>query len=623
MSRRWPRTDAPQALDDVRTRLQRYVCAMYGRPIAIESLAPPKKTALHMRALERIALAKKQASSESDDHAIHLPATLLPDRTGVPAIERYRLLAVQHAERILRGSGAHAAQATSDLERDLYQLAESAAVDERIRTSQPGLGAVLTDARAAALARRPAPRWRTDVELHVESMVRAMGGDAGAGALPTDGDAQATADWARRTAVALEARFGRKAAQAYRRVPEMTLWGTSVSVRPIDEPPAQDSAPDETDPLPKIKRASTRSSAHGPASSSSQSSAARSPTAAEGAGSPSSAAADQSGDRTGEADDEAGGLSDADSSGTAAPVSALAPAEIVYRYPEWDTYSNDFNALGTVVRMAPSIAGPAEWATAALREHMMLVHRTKQQFERLRSHRVRLRRQIQGDDLDLDACVQSMVERRMGRTPTDRLYTMARPGRRELAVTLLIDVSGSTRDVVHEAQRIIDVERIAALIATAAFDALGDDYSILAFSGRGASNVRVRSVKEFGEENVELVHRRIGALEPEGTTRLGAAVRHAAAQLAVHEAPHRLLLILSDGKPHDYDVYAEDYAVQDSRRAVIDARAQGIHPFCITVDRAEAPEYIADIFGASGYLMVRQPAELPRALLGVVQRMLA
>src|SRR4029079_8123392 len=102
-----------------------------------------------------------------------------------------------------------------------------------------------------------------------------------------------------------------------------------------------------------------------------------------------------------------------------------------------------------------------EWATSALLQHAREVHQAKRQFELLRSHRVRLRRQVQGDELDLEACVEAMVDRAMHVAPTDRLYSVVRPGRRELAITLLLDVSGSTREVVVGDQRVIDIERIA------------------------------------------------------------------------------------------------------------------------------------------------------------------
>jgi nitric oxide reductase NorD protein len=104
-------------------------------------------------------------------------------------------------------------------------------------------------------------------------------------------------------------------------------------------------------------------------------------------------------------------------------------------------------------------------------------------------------------------------------------------------------------------------------------------------------------------------------------TRLGAAVRHATAVLNAQPAQQRLLLIVSDGKPNDVYGYQGEYAVEDSRRALADARASGVHAFCLTVDREET-EYLPHLFGAAGYRILRAPEQLPSALLQVVEQLL-
>jgi nitric oxide reductase NorD protein len=115
---------------------------------------------------------------------------------------------------------------------------------------------------------------------------------------------------------------------------------------------------------------------------------------------------------------------------------------------------------------------------------------------------------------------------------------------------------------------------------------------------------------------------RVSAIEPSGNTRLGAAVRHATALLARQPAGHRLLLIVSDGKPNDMDGYQGQYAVEDARQAVFEARAHGVISFCLTVDRDE-PEYAPHIFGPAGYTVLRHPEQLPFVLLAAVRRLLA
>lgn len=665
-------------LDDVRARLQHYLRAMYGDEVAIEALPRPKKLSWAKVVLERASLAKMLRTSESSGNAIRLPPTLGPAYAGVSPLEQYRVLAVQHAERLARASARHAKDVTSDLEQDLYMLAELAAIDAHIAETQPGLQKALDAAREQSLSERGRPRFRSSIEQRVEQLIRetlSTATDASGASTPANvplgRNAESNATWARRTAVDLEVKFGKKAAQEYRRAAEITFWNTTITSRLGEEmqqaletekrETTQQQSKDEPDfqprsHMPGAGQAGSSQNEHGKETNE---------PAGEGAGSKVSsddgqnqdsesdgksdaeADADKDAESNSTDDSTAGNKSASDSKGGATdpnakdvsgtsgdatkagvqhsdiPVGDEMIAEgVSFRYPEWNHEKQDFNDVGTVVRIVPPELGPSDWARSTLAQHAREVHRARQQFERLRSHRARLRRQLQGDELDLEACVEAMVDRRMRTAPTDRLYSTVRPGRRELAITLLIDISGSTSDIVEGDRRVIDIERISAVIATAAFDALGDDYSILAFSSASASNVRMHTVKDFGERTSTEVLQRISALEPHGTTRLGAAVRHATAMLRNHPAPHRLLLIISDGKPFDYDWYFIDYAIQDSRHAVMSARLQGVHPFCITVDVENEDTYLPEIFGSAGYRIVSDPSQLSQALLQAVQRMI-
>jgi len=260
------------------------------------------------------------------------------------------------------------------------------------------------------------------------------------------------------------------------------------------------------------------------------------------------------------------------------------------------------------------------WAAEVLRAHAAVVRRLREKFERLRARRVRLTRQPEGDELDLAACVGALVDRRTGHAPDDRLYLQVRPARRGLAIAILVDISGSTDERVG-ASRIIDLEKVALLLTCEALDALGDEYTVLTFSGKGADHVRMRTIKGFGERTGEAVRRRITALRPEGYTRLGPAVRHASALLARPGSGHRLLLILSDGRPNDVDEYGGRYGIEDSRQAIAEARQQGIFPFCLTVDK-KGPAYISRIFGPSGHVILRHADQLPLALSQAVRNLL-
>jgi nitric oxide reductase NorD protein len=241
-------------------------------------------------------------------------------------------------------------------------------------------------------------------------------------------------------------------------------------------------------------------------------------------------------------------------------------------------------------------------------------------FERLRPGYVRLDRQADGSEPDIAAWVGAFADQRAGVALDGRVYIEHRPSRRTLAVALLADVSASTDGWISDTRRIVDVEKEALLVVCEALDALGDRYGIFAFSGEGADAVAVLSLKPFDERRTLVVDRRIAALDSDRYTRLGAAIRHVTAALGREQTTRRLLLILSDGKPNDVDVYEGPYGVEDTRQAVAEARRQGVAVFCLTVDR-EAPRYAARVFGRGGFAILRRADELPSVVVDVLRQL--
>lgn len=303
-------------------------------------------------------------------------------------------------------------------------------------------------------------------------------------------------------------------------------------------------------------------------------------------------------------------------------VAPAAGATSIAVYDEWDAYAHAYRREAVTVRTYPAPERDETWAREILQSHRVLVRRVRAEFERLRARRERLFRQRDGDQLDIAACIEALTQMRMGRAPDDRLYILDRAGRRALAILILVDTSGSTRDPVGEGRPVIEIEKIALLLASEALDALGDQYAMLTFAGQGASDVRVTTVRAFGEQGVITARSRIGAITPGGNTRMGAAIRHATSVLARQPVAHRLLLVLSDGKPNDTDRYYEHYGVEDTRSAVLEARASGVSPYCITVDANEPEAYVSHIFGEAGHTILRRPDQLPAALLGAMKLML-
>ncbi len=291
-----------------------------------------------------------------------------------------------------------------------------------------------------------------------------------------------------------------------------------------------------------------------------------------------------------------------------------------FSYPEWDYRNRVYREPGATVRILSSGRGSQQWVDETLREHESMLNDIRRRFEMLSAQRVRHRKQPDGDDIDLDAYTESFADFRAGFHMAEGLYQTRRSGDRNMAIMLLIDISGSTDSWVAANKRIIDVEREALLLVCTALEKLGEPYAVQAFSGEGPDAVTVRQVKRFDETFNNEVALRISSLEPQHYTRAGAAIRHATTGLMQQTAAHRLLLLLSDGKPNDKDDYEGRYGVEDMRQAVTEASLQGIYPFCLTIDR-QAANYLPRIFGAHQYRLLTRPELLSTVLLDWMKRL--
>lgn len=301
------------------------------------------------------------------------------------------------------------------------------------------------------------------------------------------------------------------------------------------------------------------------------------------------------------------------------PSSTVAVTELVY--PEWDYRQEAYRQSGTKVCISPMTHGPQDWVDETLKQHAALIRTIQQQFDILRTRRLLYRQQLDGEEIDLDAYVTSYTDFRAGDSFNQALYQTHRVAEKNAALTLLVDVSGSTDSWIANNRRVIDVEREALLLVAIALQSLGEPYSILAFSGEGPHAVMVREIKYMNENFNNTAALRISSLQPERFTRVGAALRHATTELMHTVAKHRLLIVLSDGKPNDNDDYEGRYGIEDTRQAVIEAKAQGIQPFCLTIDR-QAANYLPRIFGAHHYALLPDPERLPHVLLEWMKRLL-
>jgi nitric oxide reductase NorD protein len=279
--------------------------------------------------------------------------------------------------------------------------------------------------------------------------------------------------------------------------------------------------------------------------------------------------------------------------------------------PEWDYKSASFRAdYCSVQPMIAADAQPCELPTAL----RLTARRLRQQFEMLVPAHTWQRAQQQGSEVDMDAFLLHLALRAKGSADAQQgLYRDFRRGNRDLACLLLADLSLSTDTWVNNDSRVIDVIRDTLFLFAEALAPTGDQFALYGFSSRNRSHVRLHTLKAFDEAYGGFIRGRIAAIKPGFYTRMGAAIRYATAQLVKQGASQRLLLIVTDGKPNDLDCYEGRYGVEDTRMAILQARRQGLRPFCVTIDdRAE--DYLPHLFGSEGYVVIRRPQELPRRL---------
>lgn len=281
-------------------------------------------------------------------------------------------------------------------------------------------------------------------------------------------------------------------------------------------------------------------------------------------------------------------------------------------YPEWDARNGAYLpdhvcVLTSLAEADPEKGAPAEDEGAARR-----IRAVKKQFEALRPGRVTTRGHLEGDALDLDAVVRSEAERSAGGAGSERIWLQTRPEARDLAVSILLDVSRSTESAVT-GRAVIDIEREALTALAWGLNACGDDFAINAFSSLKRHRVYLQACKGFEEPMTKLVEQRIGGLRPGFYTRLGAAIRHVSRDLAEQSRKRRLLLVITDGKPNDLDHYEGRHGIEDTRMAVHEARRAGQSVFGVTIDKS-AKSWFPRLFGQGGFAVIPHPDRLTQAL---------
>ena len=328
-----------------------------------------------------------------------------------------------------------------------------------------------------------------------------------------------------------------------------------------------------------------------------------------------------------------------------------------YVYDEWDFRANEYRPRWCMVHEKEMSSGDAGFYRDTLVERASLLTMIKKQFELVMPEMYRKQKRLEdGEELDFDPMLEAVIDIRAGTTPDEKIYWRRNKTERSVAVAFLLDMSASTAEAIEEAKRpnddwgapddpveymvwlrsrrteglrksykrIVDVEKEGVVLLVNALETLGDDYGIYGFSGYGRENVEFYVIKDLDEKFTEEIPRRIDRIAPLHATRMGPSIRHATKKLADQDSRSRFLFLISDGRPQDRGYSREgvekEYAVHDTRMALVEAKREGIVPFCLTVDK-QGHDYLKVMMDDFNYEILPDVSMLPQRLLMLYQRL--
>ena len=284
-------------------------------------------------------------------------------------------------------------------------------------------------------------------------------------------------------------------------------------------------------------------------------------------------------------------------------------------YPEWDYQLQSYRPDWVTVYEQLQPQGQASEIDTLLEKHKRLAKQLKAIVDLLKpQQRKRVRYQEEGDDLDLDVALRAAIDYRIGSTPDTRIQQSHVKDGRDIAVLLLLDLSESINDVPAGAQSsILQLSQEAAALLATSVEALGDPLAIAGFSSNTRNEVNYSHFKGFSEPWGDAPKARLAAMEGGFSTRMGAALRHAGSYMENRAEEKRLILVLTDGEPHDIDVTDPKYLQDDTHLAVGELASKGVSTYCISLD-PNADNYVAEIFGRNNFAVIDKVESLPEKL---------
>ena len=291
------------------------------------------------------------------------------------------------------------------------------------------------------------------------------------------------------------------------------------------------------------------------------------------------------------------------------------PISAPFHYQEWDYQVQLYRPDWATVYERRATKGDADEIDRILFEYRPVAHKIRHIIDSLAPQGVQRERNLEdGDEIDINAAVDAMISIRMGRQPDTRITMRNVIKTRDLAVTVLLDLSESTNEKMAGSDKtVLELTREAAALVCTAISGIGDPFAVHGFASEGRHDIHYYRFKDFNQAFGRDVKARLAGMKGGLSTRMGAAMRHAGHHLLAQPERRKLLLLVTDGEPADIDERDPQHLRHDSRKAVEELYAKGILSYCLTLD-PHADTYVKRIFGANNYTIVDHVDRLPEKL---------
>ncbi len=291
------------------------------------------------------------------------------------------------------------------------------------------------------------------------------------------------------------------------------------------------------------------------------------------------------------------------------------PISAPYHYQEWDYQVQLYRPDWATVYERRATKGDANEIERILAEYKPIAHKIRHIIDRLSPQGVQRERNLEdGDEIDINAAVDAMISIRMGRQPDSRITMRNVIKNRDLAVTVLLDLSESTNETIAGSDKtVLDLTREAATLVCTAVSGIGDPFAVHGFASEGRHDVHYYRFKDFNQKFDHEAKARLDGMKGGLSTRMGAAMRHAGRHLLAQPERRKLLLLVTDGEPSDIDERDPQHLRHDTKKAVDELYSKGIFTYCLTLD-PNADTYVKRIFGANNYTIVDHVDRLPEKL---------